>query len=268
MVKFLCAILFFFHILSSGKCQGKVFIVSDIDDTLKINQGLDLKGVLYFLRDEKDVQQDLLVLFREMESRGATFIYLSSSFKYLYDASEWLEQAGFPTGSVFQRDENSSINGKFYKKNKLREIILGLNLQSDDSIHFFGDNLGGDDSVYAEVVSELNLQAPSRIYIRDVLLSQLTPFVEIKTSGLKDVNYFISMRELSPQIILWLMEGEISLEAYVLLNLPYYSKNSISVLQKENMTRRLKHGCAPRDLSCDGRSTKRMMSFVQSYYQF
>lgn len=268
MNNLLVTLLVCFFSFSPGICRGKVFIVSDIDDTLKITQGTDLKGVLHFLRDERGVQKDLLVLFREWEARGAEFVYLSSSYKFLYDGVEWLKEADFPDGVVYQRDENSPLDGRVYKKNLLRMILRTLRPGPEDSIYFFGDNGGADDEVYSEVVSEEKLQNQSMIFVRDVLLSQSVPFVEARDVAYKSVNYFISAKDMAPNCFLWLISGNFSFEAYVLLHMPYYSRNSLTAFQKENLIKRLKRNCRKDDLSCSGRVNKLAHDYFRTYYQF
>jgi len=256
--------IFIICIIFSSPSWGRKVIISDIDDTLKISPGLKVSGLLTVLRGESPAYRDMQVLYREWESAGAEFIYLSSSYKYFYDGKGWLEEHGFPSGAVYQRDEDSSLDGQIYKKNTLTEILSPLVREEGHEFIFLGDNLGGDEKVYTEIVRDLKLESKSTVFIRDMLLVTLfssRPMIDIQSN----VKYFISLRDITSSMFLWSLGNEVSLYNFLFMQQSFFSRKAISEPQRENLVQRMKSRCN-RDVSCRNKISSDVGILLGNYY--
>ncbi|MGE3610430.1 MAG: phosphatase domain-containing protein [Bacteriovoracaceae bacterium] len=258
-------IFLFFFIISA---QAKLIIVSDIDDTIKKTQGLSLGTLKDFLKDETYPYEEMQVLYKELENLGADFFYLSSSYKFIYNANNWLEEQNFPEGKVVQRNEDSPFDGKFFKQKELKEFLISENLSPDDSILFFGDNLGQDDEVYANVVKELKLSSQSRIYIRDITMNQFLPALELKSAPIEEVRYFLSENDFN-DLYFWELFGAIDLEKIFFISGSYYKKTNLNEFQKDLLRKRILNlHCRYSDFSCQRKISSRYYQLLNEYYSY
>ena len=220
-------------ILVASSSQAKVFVVSDIDDTIKkANSASSGIGEIYhFLR--KKIYPEMRDLFVELErtyeARGeeVEFFYVSAAPDILFDQYKWLEKHSFPAGSATLRDIGSG-DSYTYKKRVIGNILKEANPY--DTIYLFGDNASKDAIVYKELVEEGNF-VNSFIYIRDVETEATYWNPNFPIHRLSGIRYFFSERDLLTERGLFFMSAELRkliVAAYDEKSLiPEYSLNTL-----------------------------------------
>ena len=97
--------IFIIFFLLEITIQGKVLIISDIDDTIKKANSMNSVSVAwYFLK--ADPYREMAGLYREIQdfyiAQGETieFIYLSAAYDITFNQEKWLKKHDFPLGKT------------------------------------------------------------------------------------------------------------------------------------------------------------------------
>lgn len=193
-------LLLFLTFLSESSF-AKVFVISDLDDTVRkanvINKADAAKRIIEGVKPFRNMIYLYREIFEEFKSRGeeVEFIYVSGSHRYFYNAPKWLAEKRFPQGRVFQKKFFVKGGTIAFKKDKIREILKGVD-NKNDLVLFFGDNGQHDAGIYAEMVEELKLEK-SQIFIRDVVTTALDISKELVVKNrLAGVQYFLGEKDL------------------------------------------------------------------------
>lgn len=155
-------------ILISISSFGKVFVISDIDDTIKQSNSASTLGQVYHFYTMKSYPMMTLIyqdIYRfHSESEEVEFSYVSAAFDFFYDQDRWLKDNGFPRGRSFLRQRIGERTFE-HKYENITKILK--NYGAGDYVYFFGDNSAYDRDVYEKVVQDLGIDSYS-IFIRDV----------------------------------------------------------------------------------------------------
>lgn len=185
--------IFFIALLLSLSSFGKVLLVSDLDDTIKISGINSLSLYTNYLTGVKpfnhliDVYKNIIEKY-EGEGTPVEVIYLTSSPK-LINSKAWLEEHNAPDGRVINRTNKELfyLSGEKFKTRELSKVLKHSDKYS--KILLFGDNSEHDPQVYSSVVRELKVDN-SEIYIRDV--QAFTACDGYESNLIPGINYFLS----------------------------------------------------------------------------
>jgi len=187
----LSAALFCFSTLS------KVYVVSDIDDTIKkansANGGIP-QAYHFFRKKIYPEMRDLFVELKaayEIQGEEVEFIYVSAAPDILFNQQKWIAKHDFPAGVAILRDFGSG-DTYTYKMATIKAMLKGAD--ASDSVYFFGDNASKDAIVYSDVVKDMGL-INSFIYIRDVTTRATYWSDDLDVRAMEGVNYFFSERD-------------------------------------------------------------------------
>lgn len=259
--------IFAIFLVFSSVLHARIIIISDVDDTIKVTHGLSSKSVMNYFKGESASFPEMDILYHEWKNMGGQFLYLSSSYQGIYDARKWIQEYQFPEGKVIQRDEDSYLDGKLFKKEELVKVFTDQEIYPDDLFLFLGDNFGEDDEVYEEIVREFKLEKQSIIMIRDILLDQCLPGMDVKGSPVPGVHYYISARDLADVLFPMYFSGTISFDALILSSASYYEKKAFTEFQVDSLKKRLKgRYCEAGDLSCQNFVVQRSLELLRGYY--
>ncbi len=258
--------LFIFLFISSlTSLSAKVFVVSDIDDTIKkANSSNGGIGQIYhFFR--KKIYPEMRDIFVELDSsfkaRGeeVEFYYVSAAPDMIFNQQKWLKKYNFPAGEATLRRLGDG-DTYTYKKSVIGEILKKAT--SSDTIYFFGDNASKDAIVYKELVEE-NDFANSFIYIRDVSTEATFWSEDFDVHKLEGVRYFFSERDLLRERGLFFMSGELR----NLIMDAYEEKSLIPEYTLKTLEKRIKDewGCGFR-IECRSIAEERAEEFWDDYY--
>ena len=194
MSKLVCFSILFFLSISSF---SKVYVVSDIDDTIKKANSANggVAQAYHFFR--KKIYPEMRDLFVELksayESQGeeVEFVYVSAAPDILFNQQKWIKKHNFPAGSATLREFGSG-DTYTYKMNTIRAKLKGF--APSDSVYFFGDNASKDAIVYRDITKEFGI-VNSYIYIRDVTTKATYWSNDLNVETMKGVNFFFSERE-------------------------------------------------------------------------
>ncbi|MCF8058492.1 MAG: DUF2183 domain-containing protein [Bacteriovoracaceae bacterium] len=194
----LANILLFVLIFATQLIEAKVFVISDIDDTIKkansANGGI---GQAYHFF-KKRIYPEMRDLFNELESgyeklgEEVEFYYVSAAPDALFQQDKWINKNKFPKGQAILRRPGDGDTYE-YKTNTIGAILKAA--KPTDTIYLFGDNSSKDAIVYKELTEKLGL-VNSFIYIRDVETDATFWNTDLPVNQLAGVNYFFSEREL------------------------------------------------------------------------
>jgi phosphatidate phosphatase APP1 len=205
-MKILCGFLL---LVSMSPSFARVVVVSDIDDTIRQSNVLNLADAAIRLAGKPKEFKDLGVVYSALNelsivesSEPMAVAYISASTKKFYDADEWINLRKFPKGEVIQRKSISEDKKDFKVNNIVR--FLAENYKEGDTLFLFGDDAELDPEIYQEVLRKTNLKGS--IFIRDVRL-KLGRYAVKKDPRYNrgiDINYFTSALELvmRPEFIL------------------------------------------------------------------
>lgn len=260
--------LFFVLLSFISIAQARIIVVSDIDDTIKVTQGVSIETLTEYIKGESYAYPEMNILYNELKKLGADFFYLSSSYKNIYDASKWIYEKDFPEGTVIQRDEDSALDGRYFKKDELKKFLKKQKPTPEDKILLFGDNLGNDDEVYSSVISELQLEKISRIYIRDMVMNQALPAVENKWPPHLFVRYFLSENDFA-DLYFGEFFGQIPLPVVFKISGSYYSRKSLGNFQRNLLQKKIEdRHCRATDIDCIRKIGSRYIDLLNDYYHF
>lgn len=128
--------------------NAKTVVLSDVDDTLKVAHVRSTIGKLLRAFNTKVKFTGMPELFHALDKSGevSAFYYLSNAPKSLMGKSHpaFLKNNNFPTGTIWLRDDLSSMEHKPYH---LRELVRREN---PTTIILFGDNGEYDAKFYAD----------------------------------------------------------------------------------------------------------------------
>ena len=142
-----------------------VSVISDIDDTIKISNVADRRELLAntFTREFEAVPQ-MAEIYQSWTERGASLHYVSSSPWPLYSLlADWLDQDGFPLGSMHLRNVRLSVLRKNWKRQsafeaKLEAIRKLMRTYPYRRFILCGDSGERDAELYAHIYSEFGEQ--------------------------------------------------------------------------------------------------------------
>ena len=215
--------LVFFFIFSISSIQARLLVFSDVDDTIKQTDVLDIRSsILSLILHTKEFTylKKIMIEIANNKKNEVDFVYLSASPNCLVNQTSWLKKKGFPQGLVIQRDCKSGkkddlnvldkVNFKFNRLN----LYLKENFNKYDEIFYFGDNAEKDPTVYAMTKMKYS-RIKSSIFIRDIR-ANATP-IDKMLIVTKDAtsNYFFSEKDLilMPQMSFLSTELKKSIEA-------------------------------------------------------
>lgn len=192
----LILLLAFLTITSSS--WAKVLVISDIDDTLKRSNVLNLASAARrLLKDHPPffVLADIYTQIQQFnKSDPAQFAYISASTSYMYDAKDWIQKKKLPTGIYFQRPSIWTDKESF-KKEKIH-AFLKQNYKTGDTVLFFGDNAEIDPKIYKSVTKQLEL-TKTAIFIRDVRMHSSEYTIDRTDEQVEEgVHYFATGLEI------------------------------------------------------------------------
>jgi len=152
--------------LSTSVCFSKQLIISDIDETVKQSNVMDLSEALKrIIFKTAHVYPGMKLIYDELLKRDDSEIfYISASYDFIYDAKEWLDDYGLTFDGAWQR--RLFVSKYEYKFNKVNDLI-NQNYKKGDVIYLFGDNNGTDHVVYDDIAkahSDKKIEA----FVRDV----------------------------------------------------------------------------------------------------
>ncbi len=253
-------------LLSVTATQAKVFIVSDIDDTIKkansSNGGIG--QVYHFLR--KKIYPEMRDLFIELhdsyEDMGeeVQFSYVSAAPDMIFDQDKWIAKHNFTAGEATLRSIGSG-DTYTYKKRVIGAILDEGSTQ--DTYYFFGDNASKDAIVYKELVEERGL-TNSFIYIRDVSTEATHWDDEFAVHRLEGVRYFFSERDLLEDSGLVFVSSSLS----KLIDDAYREQSLIPEYTLKTLKKRIQKewGCKKFDIYCRKVAKERASEFWADYY--
>lgn len=182
--------------------KAKVIVVSDIDDTVKQSNVMELSDALVRVLRGVGSFEYLGLIYGQLrdfyqKDNQVNFIYVSASMKMVYNGEKWLSKYGFPIGKVSQRN---SIDQVFIKSSKFKKIYVTKLLKSIDGyqtakVIFFGDNGENDPIIYKDIVSSLGIK-DALIYVRDVSTEATDFNIGLDHKRETGVNYFLSEYQL------------------------------------------------------------------------
>ncbi len=255
-----------FTLMTLTAVQAKVFVISDIDDTIKkANSANGGVGQIYhFLR--KKIYPEMRDLFVELESsykemgEEVEFQYVSAAPDILFDQDKWIEKHGFPAGEATLRSIGSGDTYS-YKKRVIGNIVAKGT--SSDTYYFFGDNASKDAIVYKELVDERGL-SNSFIYIRDVETDATYWDSEFPVRKLDGVRYFFSERDLLRDRGVFFLSQKLR----DLIHASYMEQSLIPSYTLKALEKRIKKewGCKF-DFYCRSVANDRAEEFWNDYYQ-
>lgn len=182
-----------------GSAYSKLVVVTDIDDTIRKSNVLNLLDAFKRLKNPKPFGK-LRDIFIELKANAdisgekIEFAYISASLKLFYNADMWLKKYHFPKGHVKQK---KLFANKFkYKLSAIKMFLKKINFKSDDTLLLFGDNSEVDAEVYSEVVNQLRPRN-FKIFIRDIKMKTVPIFgTESISCNDQYIKYFISEIEI------------------------------------------------------------------------
>lgn len=161
--------------------KGKIFlmprhgvsVISDIDDTIKDSKVGDRRELLAntFLREFRSVD-GMADVYRNWESLGASFHYVSSSPWQLYEALKAINtDLGFPDGSMHLRNfrlRDQILNRFIIRKNeKASEILKLVQAMPEREFILIGDSGEKDPRIYRKICKRFPNQVRG-VFIRSV----------------------------------------------------------------------------------------------------
>lgn len=191
--------IFLFNISTIGLAQARLIVISDVDDTLKHTSSSSKLFTAIRLLHGNGPYKMTKQIYKDLSNNQARFIYLSSSYKEVFNIKEWLQENQFPDGEYIQRDKDSPISQSLFKTKKLRSILKSINIREDDQIILFGDNRYHDWSVYTKILGEFNLEG--RIFIRDHYGRSLRKEFVSSPTFTTDILYLSEFELLNSKII-------------------------------------------------------------------
>ena len=155
--------------------QSGVSVISDLDDTIKITQVQDRKGLLRrtFLQPFQPVPGMAEVYKAWFDKCGASFHYVSASpSQLLLPLSEFVNSNGFPSGTFHLKKfrwKDESVLGLFKSPEDYKLAVIQSLLQAFPRRQFVlvGDGGERDPEIYATLARRYP-QKIARILIRDV----------------------------------------------------------------------------------------------------
>jgi hypothetical protein len=249
----------------STNLWAKVYVISDIDDTIKKANSAD-GGVMqayHFLR--KKIYPEMRDLFVELKyvyerlGEEVEFHYVSAAPDFTFNQDKWLQEHNFPEGEATLKRFGDG-DTYTYKTNTISAILE--NAVPNDTVYFFGDNSSKDAIVYKELTQKFGLK--SFIYIRDVETDGTYWNDELPIHQLEGIYYFFSEVELIDQEGLFFMSDKLAND----IRQAYLKKELIPRYTFRILKRRLRNewGCKL-DKGCWRIAKEVAGDFWQDYHQ-
>lgn len=252
--------------LFSFSVFSKVYVISDIDDTIKKanSEGSTIPLAYHFLR--KKIYPEMRDLYNELQAvyeklgEEVEFIYVSAAPDFTFNQDKWIQKHNFPAGRAILRKAGSGDTYN-YKTKTISEVLSSAS--TSDIVYFFGDNSSKDPIVYKEVSEKLGLDN-NFIFIRDVSTEATFWESGLPVNQLNGVNYFFSERELVGLDGLFFMSNDLVSK----IQNSYDQRELIPCYTEKTLKKRLKAewGCGY-DLGCRRLASKKAEEFWSEYYR-
>jgi hypothetical protein len=243
MKKNLKPLILLFSVLLSSATLAKVYVISDIDDTIKKanSAGKPIPLVYHFLR--KKIYPEMRDLFNELQGvyeklgEEVEFIYVSAAPDFTFAQEKWIEKHNFPLGDTYLKQLDSPKTYE-YKTQTITKVLKDAEVT--DTIYFFGDNSSKDPIVYTEVSKKLGL-VNSFIFIRDVSTEATYWNEDLPIVHVEGASYFFSERELIGMEGLFFISEELTQK----IQSSYNNKDLVPCYTQKTLKRRLRksYGC-------------------------
>lgn len=149
-MKSISILLSVFFFLSVG--HAKTLLISDVDDTIKIANVLDLSSAARYSFDENSRFLGMSELFNliKKDNSDLAIYYVSRAPSWWMQTTHtnFLRNGGFPAGTYIPRTNLSLDTHKLITIRKL------MALENPDKVIFFGDNGEKDSEVYEQIKNE------------------------------------------------------------------------------------------------------------------
>lgn len=264
MEKFIKSLILLVTLSVSLSAYSKVYVISDIDDTIKKanSSGPALPQAYHFLR--KKIYPEMRDLFNELKDvyerlgEEVEVIYVSAAPDAIFNQQKWIKKHNFPAGRAILRRPGDG-DTYTYKTNTITELLKVAT--PSDTVYFFGDNSSKDPIVYKEITEKFNLT--SFIFIRDVSTEATFWANDLPITQLDGVSYFFSERELIGMEGLFFLSNELVDK----IKKAYDDKELIPCYTEKTLKRRLKksYGCGL-DKSCRSIANENGERFWNDYH--
>ena len=152
------AILALSLLLSANLLFAKTFIISDIDDTLKVSHVLNTADAALnaFRTDIPFKGSPELFRFLEKEVKDSKFFYVTNAPKWLMKKShtKFIRENAFPKGDIYLKSEYSS------EEHKIKTILKILKKETPTQLILIGDNGQEDIKFYDHIAREVERTYP------------------------------------------------------------------------------------------------------------
>lgn len=260
--------------LISSQSMAKIVVISDLDDTIRQVNVVDMDEVILRVAVER-IGANTITKFDKLHmiyedlslNQEASFYYVSASYPIIYNARKWLQKNDFPTGKVIQRNKRDEFNSSAFKKRILKEIITE-NDDPDTQFLFFGDNGEHDPESYNAVVSELNIEDRSIIMIRDVVTDATFKYEDSKEL-IAGTHYFFTEKTLVTGPLSTLLDettkSQIDIEE-TLADVPAYIQDNLDERIEDNVCEKISKWRHPiRKIQCHYNSGQNAKEKIINY---
>lgn len=252
-------------LLFVSQADAKVYVISDIDDTIKkaYTANGSLPQLYHFFRkrvffEMRDLYRELEVVYEKL-GEEVDFHYVSAAPDWSFNQQKWLTKHKFPKGSdrLKRKGDGDTYT---YKTNVITAILKQAS--KTDTIYLFGDNSSKDPIVYKEVTEKLGL-VNNFIYIRDVTTEATFWSDALPVRQLEGVNYFFSERDLLSHDGLFFLSDDLITK----IEQAYDSRELLPSYTFKQMKRRIRNewGCGLKK-SCRSIAKRSAQNFWDSYY--
>lgn len=257
-------LLCLFAILLTFGLEAKIFVISDIDDTIKqTNTMTTYRRIYHFLRNKPF--EHMPKIFKEMEAfykssgEDIEFIYVSAAPDFIFNQQKFLRKNGFPMGKTFLKKLDSPETYT-YKYLTIKNII-NAEVNEGDKVFFFGDNSEHDPHVYVDIKNNLNVEN-AEIFIRDVSTEGTDLGAGLKLKQLPGVQYFFSEMELAEAPTM----GFITRDTLKDISLDYTDKTLLPDYTFTTLKERLEKIMLCRTRSCKRNAKARALKIWENYH--
>jgi hypothetical protein len=152
MRRWISGLLFLFAFLGVAHGRASTLIVSDVDDTIKLADVVNLFGAARYALDEHSAFLGMNHLYQKLiqDNRGARIVYLSQAPEWLMKKKhlDFLRNNSFPSGLYRGR---GGVGVGQQKIKTLREVLARY---QPTRVILIGDNGEEDPQNYRQIVSE------------------------------------------------------------------------------------------------------------------
>lgn len=240
------SLILLFTLFLNPQVFSKVYVISDIDDTIKKanSAGPIIPLTYHFLR--KKIYPEMRDIFNELQAvyeklgEEVEFIYVSAAPDFTFAQEKWLEKHNFPKGDTYLKQPDSPKTYE-YKTETITKILEAADVT--DTVYLFGDNSSKDPLVYTEVVEKLGL-VNNFIFIRDVTTEATYWNDDLPIVHIDGASYFFSERDLLGMEGLFFISEELTER----IQASYDKKEIVPCYTLKTLKRRLRkaYGCGLR----------------------